>query len=124
GANGGRPGDLYLVIHIRPHPVLKREGDNLYMEVPVSVREAMAGGTVSIPVVEGKVNLKVPPKSQSGQTLRLKGKGAVNVKTKQRGDFLVRLVVKVPQTDDREILEAVEKMDRFYEGDLRGDIRL
>ncbi|MEE9420612.1 MAG: DnaJ C-terminal domain-containing protein, partial [Desulfatiglandaceae bacterium] len=70
------------------------------------------------------VNLKVPPRSQSGQTLRLKGKGAVNVKTKKRGDLLVKLVVKVPKTEDKDILEAVQKMDGLYEGDLRKDIRI
>ncbi|MCD4718006.1 MAG: hypothetical protein K8R45_14855, partial [Desulfobacterales bacterium] len=69
-------------------------------------------------------NVKVPLKSQSGQTLKLKGKGAVNPKTKQRGDLMVKLVVKVPRTDDSEILEAAEKMDGFYKEDLRRDIRL
>ncbi len=124
GLNGGKPGDLYLVIHVKPHPFLKREGDNLTMEVPVTVREAMAGGTIRIPTTDGLINLKVPPRSQSGQTLRLKGKGAVNVKTKKRGDLLVRLIVKVPRTEDKDILDAVQKMDALYEGDLRRDIRI
>jgi molecular chaperone DnaJ len=124
GLNGGQPGDLYLVIHIKPHPFLKREGDNLYMEVPVTVHEAMAGGNINIPTIDGQVNVKVPPKSQSGQTLRLKGKGAVNPKTKKKGDLMVKLVVKVPQTENKEILEAVGKMDRYYKEDLRKGIRL
>ena len=124
GFNGGQPGDLYLLIHVKPHHILKREGDNLHIEVPVTVGEAMAGGTITIPTVEGKVQVKVPPKSQSGQTLRLKGKGAVNLKTKKRGDLMVKLIVKVPQTDDGEILEAAEKMDSFYSGDNRKDILL
>ena len=94
------------------------------MEVPVTVREAILGGTVTIPTVEGEVNLKVPAGSQSGQTFKLKGKGAINPKTKQRGDLMVKLVVKVPKTEDREILEAVRKMDRFYEEDVRKDLRL
>ncbi|MGD9319068.1 MAG: molecular chaperone DnaJ [Desulfobacteraceae bacterium] len=124
GLNGGQPGDLYLVIHIKPHPFLKREGDNLYMEVPVTVHEAMAGGNINIPTIDGQVNVKVPPKSQSGQTLRLKAKGAVNPKTKKKGDLMVKLVVRVPKTDEKEILDAVEKMNRFYKEDLRKDIRL
>ena len=122
--DGGQPGDLYLIIHIRPHPLLSREGDNLYMEVPVTIREAMAGGTITIPTIEGQVNLKIPPQSQSGQTLKLKGKGAINLKTKQRGDLMVKIVVKVPKTDDREILKAVEKMDKLYQVDLRKEIKL
>ena len=123
GLNDGQPGDLYLVTHIKPHPFLERKGDDLHMEVPVTVREAMTGGTITIPSIDGDVNLTVPPKSQSGQTLRLKGKGAVNLKTKKKGDLLVKLVVKVPRTDDGEILAAVKKMDGLYEGDVRKDIR-
>ena len=124
GFYGGPPGDLYLIIHIEPHPILRREEDNLFMEVPVTVREAILGGTITIPTIEGEVNLKVPPGSQSGQTLKLKGKGAMNPKTKKRGDLMVKLVVKVPRTEDREILEAVRKMDMYYEEDVRGALRL
>ncbi len=124
GLNGGQPGDLYLIIHLKPHPFLKREGDDLLMEVPVTVGEAMAGGTIPIPTIDGQVKVKVPPGSQSGQTLRLKGKGAINVKTKQRGNLMVRLVVKVPKTDDKEILEAVMKMDGLYKKDVRSGIRI
>ena len=124
GLNGGQPGDLYLVIHVKAHPFLKRQGDNLLMEAPVTVHEAMAGGTITIPTIEGQVRVKVPPGSQSGQTLKLKGKGAVNLKTKKRGDLMVKLAVRVPKTDDREILEAAEKKDRVYKEDVRGNIRL
>jgi DnaJ-class molecular chaperone len=124
GFYGGPPGDLYLIIHVEPHPILRREEDRLYMDVPVTVREAILGGTITIPTAEGEVNLKVPPGSQSGQTLKLKGKGAMNPKTKQRGDLMVKLIVKVPKTDDREILEAVRKMDRYYEEDVRSALRL
>lgn len=124
GMNGGKPGDLYLIIHIKPHPFLRREGDNLYMEVPVTVHEAMAGGTITIPSIHGEINVKVPAQSQSGQTLRLKDKGASNPKSKKRGDLMVKLIVKVPKTDDREILQAAKKMDGLYREDLRKDIRL
>ena len=124
GVNGGQPGDLYLIMHIRPHPLLKREGNNLHMEIPVTVREAIAGGSITIPTIDNPVNLKIPPKSQSGQVLKLRGKGAFNPKTKERGDLMVKLLVKVPRTDDAEILEAVEKMDGLYDGDIRKDIRL
>ncbi len=124
GSNGGKPGDLYLIIHVKSHPILRREGDDIFMEVPVTVAEAMAGGTINVPTIEGEVKVKVPPRSQSGQTLRLKGKGAVNLKTKKRGDLMVRLIVKVPRTDDSEVLEAAQKMNGFYKEDLRKDIRL
>jgi len=124
GLNGGKPGDLYLVVHIKPHPFLKREGDNLLMDLPVTVHEAMAGGDITIPTVDGQVKVKIPQGSQSGQVLRLKEKGAVNPKSKKRGDLLLKLIVKVPKTDDKEILQMVEKMEGLYKTDLRGDIRL
>ena len=124
GLDGGPAGDLYLIIRIQPHPILTRDGDNLHMEVPITVREAVSGATITIPTVDGAVNVKVPPGSQSGQTLKLRGKGAVDPKTKERGDLLARLIVKVPKTDDREMLEAAEKMDRFYKEDVRASIRL
>ena len=124
GFDGGKAGDLYLVIHIMPHAFLKRDGDHLYMEIPVSVGEAMAGGTITIPTLEGPVNLKIPPQSQSGQTLKLKGKGAVDPKTHKKGDLLVKLIVKVPKTKNSEIIEAAKKMEKFYREDIRAGIKL
>jgi molecular chaperone DnaJ len=124
GLNGGKPGDLYLVIHLKPHPILRREGDNLFMDLPLTVHEAMAGGTITIPTVDGQVKVKVPRGSQSGQVLKLKGKGAVDPKTKKRGNLMLKLVVRVPKTDDKEIIEMAGKMEAFYKTDLRDDIRL
>jgi molecular chaperone DnaJ len=124
GLNGGKNGDLYLIIHLKQHPFLKREGDDLLMEVPVTVGEAIAGGSINIPTIDGQVKLKVPPGSQSGQTLRLKGKGAINIKTKQRGNLMAKLVIKVPVTDDKEIIETVKKLDGFYGKDVRSGIRI
>jgi len=124
GLNGGPPGDLYLVVRVVPHPILKREGDDLLMEVPITVAEAMAGGKITVPTVDGAVNLKIPPGSQSGQVMKLKGKGAVNTRTKKHGDLLVKLIVKVPKTKDKETLESVKKMDLLYEEDVRKSIRL
>jgi len=122
--NAGKPGDLYLIIHLKPHPFIQRTGDDLYMDMPVTVREAMAGGTIDIPTIDGPVKLKVPAGSQTGKVLRLKGKGATNLKTKTRGNLMVKLVVKVPQTEDPEILAAVQKMDGMYKEDVRNAIRI
>lgn len=118
------PGDLYLIIHIEPHPFLKREDDDLLMEAPVTLAEIMAGAKIVIPTIDGPVTLKIPPQSQNGQTLRLKGKGAVNPKTKKRGDFLVRLQVRVPKTKDEKTLQAVKEMDRLYGEDPRAGLEL
>jgi len=124
GQNGGKPGDLYLIVNVTPHPVLSRKGDDLHMEVPVTIHEIMAGGMITIPTVEGDVKVSVPPKSQSGQNLRLKGKGAYNPKKRKRGDILMKLVVKVPQTDDVETIEAARKMETLYREDIRKTVKL
>ena len=124
GRNGGPAGDLYLMIHVEPHRVLTRDGDDLHMDVPVTVHEAMVGRAITIPTIDGQVKLKVPPGSQSGQILKLKGKGARNTKTGRNGDLMVKVQVKVPKTDRKEILAAVEAMDALYEEDVRAGIRL
>lgn len=124
GRNGGSPGDLYLRIRVSPHPLLTRKGDDLYLDVPVTVLEALGGGQARIPTVDGEVNVKIPPGSQNGQILRLKGRGAVNMKTKKRGDFMVRLSVVVPSSREEEAVEAARKLDSFYREDVRKGIRL
>ena len=124
GFHGGQPGDLYLIVHVKDHPLIRRDGDDLFMDIPITIGEAVKGGSIEIPTIDGPVKVRVPPGSQSGQTLRLKGKGAMNMKTKTRGELMVKLVVKVPQTGDREAIEAVEKIERFYKEDLRSKIIL
>jgi len=74
--------------------------------------------------VDGQVKMKVPSGSQTGKVLRLKGKGATHLKTKTRGNLMVKLVVEVPQTEDPEILAAVQKMDGMYKEDVRSAIRI
>ncbi len=124
GGPKGKPGDLYLTVHVAEHPLLKREDDNLAMEVPITVGEAMEGGTITVPTPEGRINVKIPPKSQSGQRLKIRGKGAPNPKTKQRGDLFIKLLIKVPRTENKEALEAAEKIDSLYTENVREDIRL
>jgi len=122
GINSDHCGDLYLIIHIKPHPLLRRYGDNIHMDVPVTVYEAMAGGKIIIPTIDGKVNMKIPPKSQNGQTLKLKGKGALNPKTGNKGDLLIKLKVLVPKTEKKEILDAVKKLNSLYKEDIRSGL--
>lgn len=124
GTGGGPPGDLYLVIHVKPHPFLTRKGDDIYMDLPVTVGEALAGAKVEVPTVDGVISLKIPPGSQNGRILRVKGKGVMNPKTKKRGDLLVRLSVRLPEGDSDELRNAAQVMDRYYKYDPRKDIRL
>lgn len=124
GMNGGKAGDLYLIVHLNKHPFLERIGDDLYMEVPVRVGEAMAGASITIPTIDGEVQVKIPPRSQSGRKLKLKGKGAIDPKTKKRGDLYITIIVKVPQTSDDNVLDAARRIDKSYDRDVRKDLRL
>jgi len=100
GGPGG-PGDALIEVAIRPHPVYRIEGENLTMDVPISVPDAVLGGKVTAPTPEGNVSLTVPPGANSGQILRLKGRGLP--KGGKRGDLLARLVVTLPDAPDAEL---------------------
>jgi molecular chaperone DnaJ len=124
GSGGGRSGDLFLIVHVKPHRLMTRDGDNLVMELPLTVKEAVAGASVDVPTVDGDVKVKIPPGSQAGQTLKLKGKGAVNTRTRQRGDLLLKLVVKVPKSSEEELLQAAEKIENFYRENVRSKLKI
>ena len=100
-------GDALIELAIRPHPIFKREGDNLVMDLPVSVPDAVLGGKVEAPTPEGAVTLTVPPGSNSGSTLRLKGRGLTGA-TGRRGDLMARLVVTLPDHPDAELQKFAE----------------
>ena len=101
------PGDALIEIGIRPHPIFKREGDQLVMDLPVSVPDAVLGGKVQAETPDGPVSLNVPKGSNSGQTLRLKGRGLSDGQGR-RGDLLARLVVTLPDTADPELQALAE----------------
>jgi curved DNA-binding protein len=107
GVGGGPPGDLVLTIHVTPHPFFKREGDDLHVEVPVTLGEAYHGAKIRVPTPDGEVTLKVPRLTQSGSISRLRGKGVAR-KGKEPGDLYVKYVVHVPTEDDPEVAKAVD----------------
>jgi molecular chaperone DnaJ len=108
GETGGPSGDLYVLIHVDPHPVFGRKGDNLTVTVPVSFTEAALGGEIQVPTLGGPpVRLKLPPGTPNGRTLRARGKGAVR-KDGTRGDLLVTVEVAVPPVSDGKAFEALE----------------
>jgi molecular chaperone DnaJ len=122
GRNGGAPGDLYIITRVAGHPVFRRDGDSLKVDVPVTIAEAMQGAEINLSTPTGAVQLRIPQGTKSGQKLRLKGKGVPNIKTKTPGDLYVTLRVQVPVTNDREALDAAATLARFYKTDLRSDI--
>jgi len=125
GQDGGKAGDLYFVVHVRPHPRIEREGKDLIMDVPVTVGETLRGATITVPTLRGNVNLKVAPGSQSGQRLRLRGRGAPDPKGGEAGDLYVRLVVYVPQDIKTESLaDALDAIEAAYGKNPRADLSL
>jgi len=111
GANGGPPGDVIVTVRVAPHPYLRREGDNVLLDLPITVVESTLGAKVDCPTLDGDiVSLTVPPGTSSGAKLRLKGKGFPNRKSGQRGDqFAVIKIVSPRDLTD----EARELMQQF-----------
>jgi DnaJ-class molecular chaperone len=108
GVNGGEAGDAYVEITVEPHPFFTRKGSDIHVEVPVSLSEAVLGGSISVPTVEGNVSMKIPAGSNSGKTMRLKGRGVADRKSGAQGNQYVTLKVVLPEEPDPELKEFVE----------------
>jgi curved DNA-binding protein len=112
GRNGGPPGDLYLQISVRDHPIFTREGDDLVVEKEVGFSEAVLGTTVEVPTLEGKKRVKVPPGTQSHTKMRLKGLGLPRFQKEGRGDELVKVIVRVPKRVSEKNKKLIEELAR------------
>ena len=123
GANGGPSGDLFLRVKLRDHPHLRREGKDLYLDLPVTVPEAALGAEVRLPTFEGPVTLKVPAGAQSGVQLRLRGKGLPDLRGGPRGDLYAVVKIVLPARSER-LAKAVKPLEGLYEGDPRAGISL
>ncbi|MBL8515128.1 MAG: molecular chaperone DnaJ [Betaproteobacteria bacterium] len=115
GVNGGPPGDLYVVVQLKPHAVFQREGADLHCEMPISFTVAALGGEIKIPTLEGEAQIKIPPETQSGQVFRLRGKGIRPVRQTSAGDLMCHVVVETPVrlTDrQKELLRELEEINK------------
>ena len=108
-AQGGRAGDLYVRIHLRPHPEFKRQGDNVIYETKISFPKAVLGGELDVPCVDGKARVKIPPGTKAGTIFRLEGKGFPSVEGWGKGDELVRIDVDIPRDVSRKQRELLEQ---------------
>lgn len=115
GRNGGPNGDVLLQVSVAPHPFISRDGNDLRMDLPVTLKEAVAGGKVPVPTLTGTLALSVPPGSNTGSTLRLKGKGVPGHGGDAAGDLYVRLVVTLPDQPDPALKAFVEGWDTGYD---------
>ena len=114
GQGGAPNGDAYVEIAVKPHAYFEREGNDVLLECPISLSEAILGGQITVPTIDGNVSLKVPKGSNTGTQLRLKGKGVADPKTGQRGDQYVRFVVVLPRQMDSELEQSVERWAKTH----------
>ncbi len=125
GIGGGPAGDLYIRVRVRPHPLLERRGDDLHMDLPVTVGEVMGGAAIEVPTLDGTaVRVRVPARSQSGKRLRVKGKGFPRLRKEGSGDLYLRLVVVVPESDAEAALAASRALEEAYAVHPRHGLRL
>lgn len=123
GAHGGPAGDLFILTDVEAHPFFERKGDNFYVKVPVTVSEAALGAKVEVPTIDGPTTIRIPPGTQSGQKLRIRGKGAPSLRASQRGDQFVEVEIKVPRVADERSKEILRELGRLNPGDPRSELR-
>jgi molecular chaperone DnaJ len=123
GAHGGTAGDLYAIIRTEPHPIFRRDGDDIYLTVPVSAAEAALGAKIEVPTVDGRALLKIPPGTQSGQKLRLREKGVPSATQEgARGDEIVEIKVTVPMPRDERTKELLRELAKLNPEDPRAEL--
>jgi DnaJ-class molecular chaperone len=119
GFEGGPAGDAYVEVHIQPHAFFERKDNDIQLELPISLAEAVLGGRIQVPTIDGPVAMTVPKGSNTGATLRLRGKGIVDQASGQRGDQYVHLKVVLPKAPDAELEKLVEQWSKDHAYDPR-----
>jgi molecular chaperone DnaJ len=116
GVRGGERGDLYVLIAVKPHKFFRREGPNLHCRVPVPMTTAALGGSIDVPTIDGsKTKIKVPPGTQTGQQLRLKGNGMSILRSEARGDMYIEMFVETPVNLDKKQMDLMKQLDDSLE---------
>jgi molecular chaperone DnaJ len=122
GPHGGPAGDLFVSLHVEPHPVFRREGDDLHIAVPIAIHEAALGAKVDVPSLEGPARLRVPPGTQSGQRFRLRERGMPAARDGRRGDLVVEVRLVLPKLLDERSKELLREFGRINGEDVRKDM--
>lgn len=122
GVRGGPPGDLYVVAHVRQHPLFARDGDDLRLRLPVTFAEAALGADVRVPTLDGSVTVRIPPGTPNGKVLRVRGRGVAGTNGKEPGDLLVTVDVQVPPELTDEQRTAVEELAKVLDEDPRAGL--
>lgn len=119
GLMGGKAGDLYIVTRVGKHPVFERKGDDITIEAPISIAEAIMGAKIEVPTIDGRALLKVPPATSSGRSFRLRERGVENPRTKRRGDQYVRVKIVVPEVPDESSKKLIGEFDNLNPSEPR-----
>ncbi len=122
-APGGTAGDAMIEVTVRPHPMFTREGRDIHLDLPVSLREAVLGAKITAPTIHGDVTINIPPTSNAGRVLRLKGRGIRNPKDQSAGDQYVKLKVVLPEKADPELEAFVKGWSQGEKHDPRAGLR-
>ena len=118
GRQGGRTGDLYVLVRVAPHPLFRREGDDLHLDLPVAVHEAVLGARVEVPSLDGRFKLAIPPLTQSGRQFRIGGRG-VPAMDGRKGDLVVHARLVLPESIDERSQELMREFGRRNNEDVR-----
>jgi molecular chaperone DnaJ len=122
GTAGGQPGDLYITIRVEEHPFFKRDGDDIEIQVPLTVSEAGLGAKIEVPTIDGRALLKIPQGTQNGQKFRLRDKGVFNSRKNSRGDEIVEVVLRAPKVQDERTRELLRELAQVQSEDPRSEI--
>jgi molecular chaperone DnaJ len=122
GIGGGPPGDLYVVTRVAPSPIYKRKGDNVEVDVPITIVEAVTGGTVEVPTLGGTKKIRVPAGTQDGSVQRLRGEGPPKLSGRGRGDIHYRFQIEIPKLLTKEQKQAIEQLSKVMNGNPRAEL--
>ena len=122
GVAGGPPGDLYITVRVEEHPFFKRSGDNIEVQIPLTVTEAGLGAKIEVPTIDGRALLKIPQGTQNGQKFRLREKGVLNSRKNTRGDEIVEVVLRAPDVHNERTRELLRELAQVDKEDVRSDI--
>ncbi len=124
GERGGPRGDLFIDLEVEVHPLIRRDEKDLYLDLPVTIKEAALGAEIRVPTFSGGGTVKIKAGTQSGTKLRLKGQGVPDLKGGHPGDLYLEVLVKLPDAENDEVKKAIETLETAYAGDVRADLKL
>ncbi len=122
GRNGGETGDLYIDVHVQPHPLFERDGDDLHVKVPIAVHEAALGAKIVVASLDGPARVRIPPGTQSGQRFRVRERGVPSPRDGRRGDLVVEVRLVLPKLLDERSKELLREFGRINSEDVRAQL--